>query len=68
MQPAEIVKRFIRIENQIEALRRAELVILEELVGLHQPGYGPLDGDSVGRLNSQLEALKSLKPRKNGDR
>lgn len=59
----DLVKRLIRIENQHEALRRAEMVILEELMGLHQSGYGPLNGDSVGRLNSQLEALKTLKPK-----
>lgn len=58
-----LMQRFTRLENQIEALRRAEIVIIEELQSLYQSGYGPLDADSVGRLNGQLEALKTLKPR-----
>lgn len=59
----DLLKRLLRIENQIEALRRAELVIIEELTGLYQSGYGPLEADSVRRLNGQLEALQSLKPK-----
>lgn len=63
-----LIKRLIRIENQIEALRRAELVILEELQAVHLSGDEALADAAVRRLNGQIEALISLKPQKNGDR
>lgn len=55
-----------RLENQIEALRRAELVILEEMVNLYH--RETISDHSLARLMGQIQALKALKVHKNGDR
>lgn len=55
----ELVKRLTRIENKLEALRRAELVILEELNSLYH--RESITDEGVQRLLSQYEALKTLK-------
>ncbi|PSR16066.1 hypothetical protein C8255_19785 [filamentous cyanobacterium CCP3] len=65
-QGPDLVKRLTRIENQLEALRRAEIVILQELTSLYH--RETITEHSVQLLLAQLEALKSIRPKKNGDR
>lgn len=66
MPDHETTRRLIRLENQVEALRRANLAILEELVELYHNECVSLV--SVQRIQSQLASLQSLRIQKNGDR
>lgn len=56
-----LLQRFTRIENQLEALRRAEMVLCEEILSLAHSGQ--VTERSAQRIMGQLESLKTLKPR-----
>ncbi|MBD1876235.1 hypothetical protein H6F75_22370 [Nodosilinea sp. FACHB-131] len=58
---SDLVKRLVRLENQVEALRRVELELCQELVSLFH--CGQVTEISAQRILRHLEALKTLKPK-----
>jgi hypothetical protein len=54
-------KRLTRLENQMEALRRGEVVICQELIILYK--NRTITDESVQRIMRQLDALIALKPK-----